>query len=53
MSIRSIIIAALLTAAGSVSAHASCARHDQQTTSCGEGTVYDAETSRCVPKPGS
>ncbi|MEQ9259068.1 MAG: chitin-binding domain-containing protein [Roseovarius sp.] len=49
MNVKTIFVAAALTAASTVSAYAGCAYHKQQAMSCAEGMTYDSESQSCVP----
>jgi len=54
MKTRVLTVSFALVLASVVSANAYCAgKHQQQTSSCVEGYVWDPDTSSCVAQPAS
>ena len=53
MSIRLVVISALLSAASAAPVLAACVSHDKQALSCAEGSAYDPQTGTCVPLTSS
>ncbi|MDF1729114.1 MAG: hypothetical protein P1U53_15340 [Sulfitobacter sp.] len=49
MKIKTLVIAAALTALPTLSLAAGCSYSKQQAMSCAEGSTYDSETKACVP----
>jgi len=45
-----ILTAVALTIASALAASAHCAAHSQQTMSCAAGTVWDEQSTTCVPE---
>ncbi|GGX48309.1 hypothetical protein GCM10007385_15210 [Tateyamaria omphalii] len=54
MKTKTLVVALALTLAPTLTFAMGCnyGKHEQQAMSCAEGTVYDADTNRCVTATG-
>lgn len=48
MTIKSLLVAAVLAVAPTLGFAQGCEHDDRQAMSCGQGMSYDADTGRCV-----